>query len=116
MSAGQKRTPDHIIGGYEPPCGCWELNSGPLEEQPVLSMFKPSPHLLGFVFLFGVLICCFCLVFSWGGGVVMLFVCLLLLFQDRVSLCSPGFEPKLRDHPPASAFQVLGLKVCTTTS
>jgi hypothetical protein len=23
-------------------CGCWELNSGPPEEQPVLSTTKPS--------------------------------------------------------------------------
>jgi hypothetical protein len=23
----------HITDGCEPPCGCWELNSGPLEEQ-----------------------------------------------------------------------------------
>ena len=28
--------------GCEPPCGCWELNSGPLEEQPVLLTAKPS--------------------------------------------------------------------------
>jgi hypothetical protein len=45
-------------------------------------------------------------------------------FQDRVSLCSPGFS---RNHPvdqaglklmylPASASPVLGLKVCTTIS
>jgi hypothetical protein len=27
---------DLIIDGCEPPCGCWEFNSGPLEEQPVL--------------------------------------------------------------------------------
>ena len=40
--AGQKRAPDLIIGGYEPPCGCWELNSGPLEEQPVLLTSEPS--------------------------------------------------------------------------
>jgi hypothetical protein len=32
MPAGQKRTPDVIKDGYEPPCGCWELNSGPLEK------------------------------------------------------------------------------------
>jgi len=32
----QKGTPDPITDGCEPPCGCWELNSGPLEEQPVL--------------------------------------------------------------------------------
>jgi hypothetical protein len=44
-------------------------------------------------------------------------------FQDRVSLCSPGCpgihfvdqaDLELRD-PPASASQVLGLKVWTTT-
>jgi hypothetical protein len=27
---------DLITDGYEPPCGCWELNSGPSEEQSVL--------------------------------------------------------------------------------
>jgi hypothetical protein len=37
MLAGQKRAPDLITDGYELPCGCWELNSGPLEEKPVLS-------------------------------------------------------------------------------
>jgi hypothetical protein len=26
---------------YEPPCGCWELNSGPLEEQTVLLSIEP---------------------------------------------------------------------------
>jgi hypothetical protein len=33
--------------GCEPPCGCWELNSGPLEEQSVLLTTEPSlqpPH------------------------------------------------------------------------
>ena len=42
MSAGQKRAPDPITDGYKPPCGCWELNSGPLEEQPVLFTAEPS--------------------------------------------------------------------------
>jgi hypothetical protein len=32
----QKRASDSSIDGCEPPCGCWELDSGPLEEQPVL--------------------------------------------------------------------------------
>jgi hypothetical protein len=31
-----------IIDGCEPPCGCWELNSDPLEEQAVLLTSKPS--------------------------------------------------------------------------
>jgi hypothetical protein len=30
----------------EPPCGCWELNSGRLEEQPVLLTTEPSLQLL----------------------------------------------------------------------
>jgi hypothetical protein len=32
----QKRASDLIMGGCEPPFGCWDLNSGPLEEQSVL--------------------------------------------------------------------------------
>jgi hypothetical protein len=57
--------------------------------------------------------------------VVVLFVCLFVfVFQDRVSLCSPGCPGthsvdqdglELRN-PPASASQVLGLKVCATTA
>jgi len=31
-----------ITDGYEAPCGCWELNSGPLEKQSVLLTIKPS--------------------------------------------------------------------------
>ena len=42
MPEGQKRTPDLITDGCEPPCGCWELNSGPLEEQAMLLTAEPS--------------------------------------------------------------------------
>ena len=42
LSACQKKASDLIIDGCEPPCGCWELNSGPLEEQPVLLTTEPS--------------------------------------------------------------------------
>ena len=38
----QKRTSDPITDGCETPCGCWELNSGPLEEQSVLLTTEPS--------------------------------------------------------------------------
>ena len=31
-----------ITDGCEPPCSCWELNSGPLEEQSVLLTAEPS--------------------------------------------------------------------------
>jgi hypothetical protein len=38
----QKRASDPITDGCEPSCGCWDLNSGPLEEQPVLLTTEPS--------------------------------------------------------------------------
>ena len=34
-AAYQKRASEFIINNYNLPCGCLELNSGPLEEQPV---------------------------------------------------------------------------------
>jgi hypothetical protein len=37
-----KRKSDSIIYGCEPPCGCWELNLGSLEEQSVLLTAEPS--------------------------------------------------------------------------
>ena len=36
LPTGQMRAPDLIIDGYKPPCGCWELNSRPLEVHPVV--------------------------------------------------------------------------------
>jgi len=36
LQTHQKRVLDSITDGCEPPCGCWGLNSGPLEEQSVL--------------------------------------------------------------------------------
>jgi hypothetical protein len=54
----------------------------------------------------------------------MCIIYLFLIFRDRVSLCSPGCPGthsvdqaglELRN-PPASAYQVLGLKACTTTA
>jgi hypothetical protein len=42
LPAGQKRVPDLIIDGCEPPCGGWGLNSGPLEEQLVFLISEPS--------------------------------------------------------------------------
>jgi hypothetical protein len=40
-SCRQKRAPDYITDGREPPCGCWELNSGPLEELTVFLASGP---------------------------------------------------------------------------
>ena len=41
MPTGQKRAPELITDGCEPPCGCWESNSGPLEEQAMLLTAEP---------------------------------------------------------------------------
>ena len=38
----QKRVSDLIMGGCEPPCGCWDLNSEPSEEQSVPLPTEPS--------------------------------------------------------------------------
>jgi hypothetical protein len=45
----QKRASDLIMDGCEPPCGCWDLNSGPLEEQSVLLTTEPSLQPLYFL-------------------------------------------------------------------
>jgi hypothetical protein len=36
------RASDLMTGGCEPPCGCWDLNSGPLEKQSVLLPAEPK--------------------------------------------------------------------------
>ena len=40
--ACQKRASELILDGCKPLCGFWVLNSGPLEEQPVLLTTEPS--------------------------------------------------------------------------
>lgn len=46
LQAVQKRASDppgiRVTGSWEPLCGCWVLNHGPLEEMPVLFTAKPS--------------------------------------------------------------------------
>ena len=42
LQTHQKGASDPITDGCEPPCSCWELNSGPLEEQSVLLTAEPS--------------------------------------------------------------------------
>ena len=50
LQTHQKRALDPIIDGCEPPCECWELNSGPLEEQSVLLTTEPflQPKIFSF--------------------------------------------------------------------
>jgi hypothetical protein len=47
----QKRASGLITGDCEPPCGCWDLNSEPSEEQSVLLAVEPSLQPPCFVFL-----------------------------------------------------------------
>jgi hypothetical protein len=48
------RASDPIPDGCELPCGCWELNSGPLEEQATnaLNLLTPKPSLQPKIHLF----------------------------------------------------------------
>jgi hypothetical protein len=84
------------------------LNSLSTHTHITKSVFSHTNHIFfGFVYLVVLLLLLFCFV-----------------FQDRISLCSPGCPEThsvdqagldLRN-PPASASQVLGLKACTTSS
>jgi hypothetical protein len=42
VAAFRHTASDPITDGCEPPCGCWDLNSGPVEEQSVLLTAEPS--------------------------------------------------------------------------
>jgi hypothetical protein len=42
LQTHQKRASDSITDGCEPPCGCWDLNSGPSQEQSVLLTAESS--------------------------------------------------------------------------
>ena len=37
----QKRALEPTIDGCEPPCGFWELSTGPVEKQPVSHLYSP---------------------------------------------------------------------------
>jgi hypothetical protein len=54
LQTHQNRASEPITDGCEPLCGCWELNSGPLEEQSVLLTIGPSlqPPLLSFIIVY----------------------------------------------------------------
>jgi hypothetical protein len=45
LQTHQKKATDLITDVCEPPCGCWDLNSGPLEEHLVLLTAEPSLQL-----------------------------------------------------------------------
>ena len=54
----QERASDFVMDGCVPPCGCWDLNSGPLEEQSVLLTTEPSLQPLNDLFLSVVVVVC----------------------------------------------------------
>jgi hypothetical protein len=71
---------DLITDGCEPPRGCWELNSGPLEEQPVLLAAEPSLQSLVFVIiifylLLGLCLCTHTTLCTWRFENMSVFSC-----------------------------------------
>jgi hypothetical protein len=66
LQTHQKRALDPITDGCEPPCGWWELNSGPLEEQPVLLTTEPSLQAFNLPFHSSIYVCFLCVVCVCG--------------------------------------------------
>ena len=54
MCIGIRSPGTGVTDSRELPCGCWELNLDPLEEQPVLLTTEPSLQSQSFVFYVGV--------------------------------------------------------------
>jgi hypothetical protein len=78
------------MGGCEPPCGGWELNSRPLEEQPVLLTAEPSLQPTLFKILKAQSPSMEEHANSLFDPHFVLSVLGFLVFRDRVSLYSPG--------------------------
>jgi len=89
LQTHQKRASDLITDGCEPPCGCWDLNSGPLEEQSVLLTTEPSlqPQIYIFISHFNL---------EWGLYIDEFFNLFILsiFLKTRVSLRNPGCPRK----------------------
>jgi hypothetical protein len=68
LQTHQKKASDPITDGCEPPCGCRESNSGPLEEQLVLLTTGPSLQLLVLFFnMYDVWSACMCVCSGYAG-------------------------------------------------
>ena len=105
----QKRASDLIMDGCEPPCGCWDLNSGPSEEQSVLLTTEPSLqpyHSNSYKrkHVTGVGCVCICLGKLILVSFFMTFQIFLLLFHP---LSSPS--PSLITSSPATVLQQAGV-------
>jgi hypothetical protein len=50
LQTQQKRASDPITDGCEPLCGCRKLNSGPLEDQPVLLATESSLQPIRYIY------------------------------------------------------------------
>lgn len=99
----QKRASDTITDGCEPPCGFWELNSGPLEEQSVLLTTESSlqpPSLSCFNLKPFCLFVLFCFILRQGLSTQP--------WLSWISLCRPGW-PQILRNPPSSAAGFKGM-------
>jgi hypothetical protein len=81
----REKASDPITDGCEPPCGCWDLNSGPLEEQSVLLTAEPCLQLPFISFLKILLLLLLLFLLPLPSLPLLLFL-LFLFFINRV-LC-----------------------------
>jgi hypothetical protein len=90
IPAGQKREPDLTIDDCEPPCDCWKLDSGPLEEQSAFLTIEPSLQLWLCVFMcvcVGVFVCTHMFVFL-GICVCLRCVCTWVCTHEHLFMCA----------------------------
>ena len=90
------------MGGCEPPCGCWDLKSGPSEEQSVLLPTEPScqspptpPPKVNFLFAYkGVYVCmsvCLCVSCITVFVCVCIYMCVYVyVLYVGVHICLPS--------------------------
>ena len=94
LQTPQKRTSYPITDGCEAPCGCWELNSVPSEEQSVLLTAEPSLQ-PPWVFFFVCLFVLYYLFVFWDW--------VWLKSMYRRTQCVELSVPKLRDLPTCAS-------------
>ena len=88
-----------FMGGCEPPCGFWDLNSGPLEEQSVLLPTEPSLQTPDFIFLVDMskinLLTFHSHVCLWEGIMLAVRLSLCFLPSSRIAAGSHQAQPEL---------------------
>ena len=97
-----------LIDGCEPACGCWELNSGLLEEQTVFLTAEPSLQPFNFSFSYltqGLMMLVAC-ISLYGLGLKLIVSCFCLSSAAVSHVCCQHFSLFCGEKNQGSSFQV----------